>query len=150
MSTENEGMKKVSSKTSLLGISVQNSDENSDIPTLKERISLDAQNIREEFDHLKDKVVEYEHKAEEWIKDHLKIRGYANSSFGAAFNIMNSTIGAGILSLPWVFKELGIIQGSVILFIAFLILQVCFHMLHVSHEIVLDKKPGEFRIIFNF
>lgn len=141
MSEEDGSMKKISSSTSLLGLSVQGNEEAEVQPTFTERISMEATHIREEFAHLKEKVVNYEHKAEEWIKDHIKLRGYANSSFGAAFNIMNATIGAGILSLPWVIKELGVIQGPLILFLAFCILQICFHLLHVSHQTVLEKQP---------
>jgi sodium-coupled neutral amino acid transporter 11 len=107
---------------------------------LRKSFEEEREIIKEEMTQFRDKVVTMEHNAEQWIHDHIRIRGYA-SSFGAGFNIMNATIGAGILSLPYVLKELGIVLGVVLMVFGFLVTNVSLHYLHTSHQILLEKQP---------
>lgn len=48
---------------------------------------------------------------EEMISEEDKLRMKRDSVAGAIFNLANSTIGAGVLGLPYVLSETGVIAG---------------------------------------
>lgn len=55
-----------------------------------------------------------------------------NSYFSGTFSLANTTIGAGVLLLPYVFKTAGIILGVILLFIAAILSALTLHLIHMS------------------
>eukprot|EP01080_Neovahlkampfia_damariscottae_P010342 gene10342-2756_t len=67
---------------------------------------------------------------EEKKSELLEPVSYTNSYLGATFNLINSTVGSGILGVPFVFREVGL--GAIISFISL-------EYLRYSHKLMLQK-----------
>lgn len=65
----------------------------------------------------------------------------SNSLFGAAFNIANGTVGAGILGLPLICKECGLLPGLLFIIFGFLICDCTYLFLHYASVYARKKSP---------
>eukprot|EP01088_Endostelium_zonatum_P003107 TRINITY_DN1414_c0_g1_i1.p1 TRINITY_DN1414_c0_g1~~TRINITY_DN1414_c0_g1_i1.p1 ORF type:complete len:579 (-),score=108.38 TRINITY_DN1414_c0_g1_i1:11-1747(-) len=63
---------------------------------------------------------------------------------GAVYNLTNSTIGSGVLALPFVIKQCGLLPGISFLFIFACITSYSLHLLHKSSLILLQKNIPTF------
>lgn len=54
------------------------------------------------------------------------------TAFGVLFNLINTTVGSGILALPFAFRELGLVCGAIALLIMGVIATSTLHFLNVS------------------
>ena len=63
---------------------------------------------------------------------------------GAVYNLTNSTIGSGVLALPYVMKQAGLIPGICFLFIFACLTTYSLFLLHKSSQILLQKNIPTF------
>ena len=52
----------------------------------------------------------------------LKPKGPKSGIAGASFNLLNATIGAGVVALPFAIKECGFIMGTILLIVLALVM----------------------------
>lgn len=73
---------------------------------------------------------------------HTTTKNYTDSELGATFNLVNATVGSGILGLPFVLRETGLILGVGFLFIGATISMISLSMLRIAHKMMLEREPG--------
>jgi amino acid permease len=71
----------------------------------------------------------------------LEPKKYSTSFFGATFNLINTTVGSGILGIPFVFREVGLINGIIVLFLGAVLTSVSLEYLRYSHKLMLEINP---------
>ena len=64
---------------------------------------------------------------------------YTNSYLGATFNLINSTVGSGILGVPFVFREVGLLVGIFVLLLGSIISIISLEYLRYSHKLMLQE-----------
>lgn len=72
---------------------------------------------------------------------HSSLKGYTDSELGATFNLVNATVGSGILGLPFVLRETGLILGVGFIFIGAAISMISLSMLRIAHKMMLEREP---------
>jgi sodium-coupled neutral amino acid transporter 6 len=68
-----------------------------------------------------------------------KDQKYSDSYFGATFNLVNATVGSGILGLPFVIRETGLIFGVGFLMMGACVSMISLSILRIAHKMMLER-----------